>query len=444
MGPNTVTASRILRYGEGGLLSFEKFPHIGLLKTYCVNKQVPDSASTATALFCGSKTNYETSGVDANVELKDCPASMKPQSRLESIIGWAQRTGKSTGFVTTTRVTHATPSALYSHTADRRWECEAKMNNITGDCEDIAVQLVRREPGKNINVIMGGGRQCLVSNSNGSDADPIDTWACISKDGRDLISEWKRDKEDRKLKHSVVQNTAELQKIDPSETDYVFGIFANGHLKYEVERDKSPQGMPSLKEMTDAAIKILQKNKNGFILVVEGGLIDQAHHRGTAARALYETLALDDAVASAVELTKPQEDTLIVVTSDHSHTLSINGYPKRGNHILDVGSKSRFDDKPYTTLTYATGGPGSSQLEPTGRRDPSQDNTRDPMYQQQALVETDENTHGGNDVLVYAKGPFAHLFHSVHEQSYVAHAIGYATKIGPYLYCVPGVHPHGC
>lgn len=72
---------------------------------------------------------------------------------------------------------------------------------------------------------MGGGRQCLVSNSNGSDADPIDTWACISKDGRDLISEWKRDKEDRKLKHSVVQNTAELQNIDPSETDYVFGKY---------------------------------------------------------------------------------------------------------------------------------------------------------------------------------------------------------------------------
>uniref|UniRef100_A0A6M2E1K4 Alkaline phosphatase n=1 Tax=Xenopsylla cheopis TaxID=163159 RepID=A0A6M2E1K4_XENCH len=334
MGPNTVTASRILKHGESGLLAFEKFPHIGLLKTYCVDKQVPDSASTATALFCGSKTNYETLGVDANVELKDCMASMQPQSRLESIISWAQKNGKSTGFVTTTRVTHATPSALYSHTADRRWECEAKMNNITGDCEDIAVQLVRREPGRNINVIMGGGRQCMVSNSNGSDADPIDTWACFSKDGRNLISEWKTDKEERKLQYAVVQNTGELQNVDTSNTDYVLGIFANGHLKYEVERDKSLKGMPSLKSMTDAAIKILQKNKNGYILVVEGGLIDQAHHRGTASRALFETLALDDAVASAVELTKPQDDTLIVVTSDHSHTLSINGYPKRGNHIL--------------------------------------------------------------------------------------------------------------
>lgn len=71
---------------------------------------------------------------------------------------------------------------------------------------------------------MGGGRQCMVSNSNGSDADPIDTWACFSKDGRNLISEWKTDKEERKLQYAVVQNTGELQNVDTSNTDYVLGM----------------------------------------------------------------------------------------------------------------------------------------------------------------------------------------------------------------------------
>lgn len=154
MGPNTVTAARIYRYKEEGLLSWERFPHMGLLKTYCADKQVPDSFSTATALFGGVKVNYETGGVDANVPLGNCSASLHAVNHVQTILNWAQVDGMRTGFVTTTRVTHATPAALYAHVADRRWESDGTLpaDAKKEGCLDIARQLVELPTGQQINV----------------------------------------------------------------------------------------------------------------------------------------------------------------------------------------------------------------------------------------------------------------------------------------------------
>lgn len=80
------------------------------------------------------------------------------------------------------------------------------------------------------------------------------------------------------------------------------GVFANGHLKYDHERDTGPNGMPSLMNMTEKALKILKRNKHGFVLVVEGGMIDQAHHRGHAHRALSEVSAMDEAVKRTLQI----------------------------------------------------------------------------------------------------------------------------------------------
>lgn len=189
---------------------------------------VPDSSSTATALFSGVKTNYKTSGVDSSVKLDDCKASLKPDARIDGLMKWAQDSGKSTGFVTTTRVTHATPSALYAHTPNRNWECESTIPENSTQCKDIARQLVEDEPGKNINVIMGGGRQCLQSGVPNRPGDPVDTWACYSKDGRDLIRDWKTDKKNRKKSYVTVMNSEELNKIDITK-EFVLGkkIYAN-------------------------------------------------------------------------------------------------------------------------------------------------------------------------------------------------------------------------
>ncbi|XP_011148617.1 alkaline phosphatase isoform X1 [Harpegnathos saltator] len=436
MSGDTITASRIYRAGETSRLAWEHFPHIGILKTYNTNKQVPDSASTATALFGGVKTNYEVVGVDAHVQLGDCEASLNADYHVDSFIAWAQAAGKATGFVTTTRVTHATPAPLYAHCANRRWECEAKMpKNATG-CKDIARQLVEDEPGKNIRVIMGGGRQMMKSNVNASKFDPVDTWACYRRDGRDLIDEWMKDKSDRMLAWNVVQNNEELFRLDVNNVDYLLGIFANGHIEMDWKRERGPRGQPSLEQMTIAALRVLQKYPEGYFLMVEGGLIDFAHHRGHAAQALLETVRFSDAVDATLRMVNI-EDTLVIVTSDHSHSMSFNGYSARGSSILEIAQRSKYDGIPYTTLSYSTGGPNNVAytVKENGqvvRIDPSQSNTTDFTYSQQATIITDEAYHGGGDVAVYAIGPYAHLFHSVHEQNYVAHVIAYAAKVGKY------------
>lgn len=119
---------------------------------------------------------------------------------------------------------------------------------------------------------------------------------------------------------------------------YFPGIFANSHLDYEDVRNTSVEGQPSISEMTTSALSVLTvpSNKNGFVLVVEGGRIDHAHHANYANRAMEETVALHQAVQDAVddlERKNMLDETLIIVTSDHSHVMTMMGYAKRGTDI---------------------------------------------------------------------------------------------------------------
>lgn len=111
------------------------------------------------------------------------------------------------------------------------------------------------------------------------------------------------------------------------------GLFAESHLPYEIDVAGKEHEAPSIVDMTETAIRFLQKNKqNGYFLLVEGGRIDHAHHDNRALKALEEVVAFDLAIQSAQQLTN-ESDTLIIVTADHSHTFNINGYPARGNPI---------------------------------------------------------------------------------------------------------------
>lgn len=127
---------------------------------------------------------------------------------------------------------------------------------------------------------------------------------------------------------------------------------------------------PTLAEMTQSAIKLLQKEANGYVLLVEGGRIDHAHHDGRAKISLEETIQFDLAIEAALALTN-RDDTLIIVSADHSHTLTISGYPDRGNDILGVLPNDRGplvqDKMPYTTLSYANG-PGYADTFVNGNR----------------------------------------------------------------------------
>ncbi len=153
----------------------------------------------------------------------------------------------------------------------------------------------------------------------------------------------------------------DLLAVDPRHTRHLLGLFEPGNMHYEADRAKDAAGEPSLAEMTRKAIEMLGGNSKGFYLVVEGGCIDHGHHLGNAYRALTDTIAFSDAVRLAASMTS-SKDTLILVTADHSHVLTISGYPARGNPILGLvkapGATAPtldYKGQPYTTLSYATG-----------------------------------------------------------------------------------------
>ncbi|XP_050548296.1 alkaline phosphatase, tissue-nonspecific isozyme-like, partial [Daktulosphaira vitifoliae] len=182
---------------------------------------------------------------------------------------------------------------------------------------------------------------------------------------------------------------------------------------------------PTLTEMTIKAIKLLQKEKNGFVLFVESGLIDIAHHNTYAKFALDETVELSKAVSEAVALTNETE-TLIVVTADHAHTLTMAGYPARGTNILGATSWLAQDDLPYTTLSYANG-PSNSPSRNFFQKFNISQMVNEVHYP--SFIPLDLETHGGDDVMVFAKGPWAHLFTGNYEQNIIPLAMAKAAGI---------------
>lgn len=397
MGVSTVTAARIFAgqqqgaSGEEHYLSFERFPHVALVKTYNVDMQVPDSASTMTALVTGHKTRDSVLSIGPQALRGDCAASKRHE--LTTLLEEAERRGLKTGLVSTARLTHATPAAAYAHAADRNWETAAAMPPSARDqCVDIARQLVEFPDGDGVDVALGGGRAMFLPVGM---ADPEDENATGSRwDGRNLVEQWLAAAPQRQ----VVYDQAGFAALDGS--GQTLGLFERSHMEYEADRATDAGGEPSLAAMTRFAIESLAGD-NGYFLIVEGGRIDHAHHAGNAYRALVDTVAFADAVAVALELTNP-EDTLLVVTADHSHTLTIAGYSARGNAILgfatDANGKAMTDSAgtPYTTLGYANG-PGARRLEeevaPTH-----------PNYLQRATHPLISETHGGEDVAAYALG----------------------------------------
>ncbi|XP_054285830.1 membrane-bound alkaline phosphatase-like [Macrosteles quadrilineatus] len=427
MSVTTVTAARIYqgqqegRSGEESVLSFEKFPWTGLSKTYCVNSQVADSACSATAYLGGVKANIGTIGVTANVKMGDCHAMTNTSNHVTSVLEWARRAGKSTGIVTTTRVTHASPAGTYAHTAKRDWEGDQDVKKDKEDpevCPDIATQLVTQLPGRDINVILGGGRSNFVE----KDIKDEEGREGRRKDSQNLIKMWAADKERRNATHKYVWDKQGLLKLDTNTTDYLLGLFSASHIPYALHAGKK---RPSLTLMVQKALEILKKNPNGYFLFVEGGRIDHAHHDTEARRALHETVEFSEAVDAAVQAVK-EDDTLIVVTADHAHTMTMSGYPARGNDILGLAGTSDIDYLPYSTLSYANG-PSNHD-----RHDFSRDNMERDDYKFPSAVPERVETHGGDDVSVYARGPRAHLLTGVMEQSTLASVMGYAACIGPH------------
>ncbi|XP_070542772.1 alkaline phosphatase, tissue-nonspecific isozyme-like [Ptychodera flava] len=430
-GISTITATRIYKGqmqpdnlgGEEYELYYERFPNIGMSKTYCNDRQVPDSAATGTAYLCGVKSNYNTIGMDYRVQKGNCTM---PAPAVDSILKLAQDAGKATGIVTTTRITHATPANTYAHSPERAWEGTIPDSEAEKGCKDIAYQLVKESPGNKIKVILGGGRETLLTNTT-QDYEYPDKKGKRT-DGLDLVDEWLDSHAGDRA--TFVWNTTGFDNVDPAETDYLLGVFEPGHMQYEANRTNEP----SLEEMVEKAIRILKKDKDGFFLLVEAGRMDHSHHDGKAFHALVDGVAFEAAVKKGGDLLS-EDDTLTIVTADHSFAFDILGYPGRGNPILGINDLERdLDGLPFTTLNYLDG-PGAPEvldsIKQSGYR-PNLTNvdTGSESYLQQTLIRNKWAGHDGEDVNIYAKGPMSHLFHSTHEQTYIFHAMKYAACIG--------------
>ena len=215
---------------------------------------------------------------------------------------------------------------------------------LAGGCKDIATQLVEEYPGKALNVAFGGGRKYLLPKPDG-----------FREDGVNLVEKWNKMHVENGLtanKFKYISTVKELNELDIANVDHVLGLFADDHLSHHDLHEKTPE-QPTLTQMTEAAIKILSKNPKGFLLFVEAGLVDLANHANNAKnvsysklvnlnfklflffvlikqKALDDTVELDRAVEKASSMLNKNE-TLIAVTADHSHGLTITGYPDRGN-----------------------------------------------------------------------------------------------------------------
>ncbi len=442
MGVSTVTAARILEgqqqggNGEEHMLSFDKFPIAGLSKTYNTDSQTPDSAGTMTAMVTGVKSKKGVLSVSEATNYADCNSSKGHE--VTTLIELAEDMNMSTGIVSTARLTHATPAALFAHSASRNWEHSAE-----GDCKDIAQQFVDFDHGDGIDVALGGGRREFMPTT----ATPVEGKSGKRTDGKDLRDTW----QSKYPTGHYVENLAEFNAVDGNDGKKLLGLFNYSHMQYEADRSHDVDGEPSIAEMTHKAIEILSKNENGYFLMVEGGRIDHAHHAGNAYGALSDTIAFAKAVQVADEMSD-DKDTLIIVTADHSHVFTIAGYPVRGNPILgkvrasdgkggNKGIALAADDLPYTTLGYANGrgfmnlgsetdsDAGYTEEIHHGRTDLSGVDTTSAGFHQEATVPKSSETHAGEDVGIYAKGPGASLFSGTNEQNMIFHVIEHISNL---------------
>ena len=274
MGISTVTATRILagqklgKMGEEHQLSFDKFPYSGFAKTYNVDAQTPDSAGTMTAMMSGIKTDVGVIGVAEAISRGDC--STVSGNELVTALELAELAGKSTGIISTARITHATPAATYAKSADRNWEDISDMpaDAVNGGCVDIASQLISFENDiesrfagadvDGIEVVLGGGRRhFLPKDAAFNTADAVSAIEGDRTDGRDLTAEWQA----QYPTGSFVIDQAGFDAVNANTTSRLFGLFNESHMQYEADRGNDISGEPSLQEMTSKAMYLITMTK---------------------------------------------------------------------------------------------------------------------------------------------------------------------------------------
>jgi alkaline phosphatase len=336
MGLSYVTAARTYVHGpHGGVLYMERLPQIGYQRTHSANSTVTDSAAASSAWATGEKFN--NGEISCHAEEDRCVAH--PVTILEL----AKARGKATGLVVTSTITHATPAAFAAHTHSRK--CQA----------EIGRQLVEESE---VDVLLGGG----IGKSE-------DDYRCEQYAGRDpntIIADAQADG------YAYVADRAQMNTVVEAGGEKILGLFTpEGKTPETFWIDSSqpyPEGEPTLADMTGAALDVLEENRRGFFLMIEGSQIDWAGHDNDIAYALGETIAFDEAVKTVLEWIEEKPwrkmHTLLVIVADHeTGGLQINGpYGSLAlaGEVIEAGWTTG-DHTAQDTIIWSQG-PGSSML----------------------------------------------------------------------------------
>lgn len=383
MVPDGFSASYATNYrwykGEGTALDSIL---VGMHRTYSANSEITDSAAAGTAFATGVKTN--------NGMISTSPDGKELKTILEAM----EEKGKSSGLVATSTITHATPAVFASHVASR------------SDESAIAPQLIDND----VDVIMGGGKKYFPDS---------------------LINEAKKDG------YQYISSKGDLKRAERS--DKLIGLFADSGMAPELDRETTNE--PSLQEMTETALKVLNKDKDGFFLMVEGSQIDWAGHDHDAAWAMKDSEAFEKALESVLEFAKKDKNTLVVVAGDHdTGGMSVGGngpgdvdlevirnVTATGDYMVTQLNSTRSNVKEvvkkYTTLELTD---EEAQLIKSSEQPAI---TINEVVSARANIGWTSLNHTGVDVPLYAYGPGADLFIGLHENTDLPILMAEALKI---------------
>ncbi len=299
-----LTAARLYDGGAGHRLAMDSLPHVALLRTSAADSAVPDAAAAASALSCGVKVNHRALCVD-------------PSGRqLPTLLGLAADHHRATGLITTGRLTDPVPAAFYAHTPDCR------------NRDDLAPQLLA-DP--RLQVILGGGaadflpkKESLVNSAVAA-------------------------------KYKLLRTPADLQATFGNGPARLLGLFTPGAMPYHDQLQAGGVSRPGLSEMVAAAIDTLQRQRNGYVLVVDAGLVERASLENRAERGLQELVELDRAVAVALQYAGSQS--LVIVAGGESiGGMALNGDPPRSEQGESLLGRTHANGLP--AVTWATGPAG--------------------------------------------------------------------------------------
>lgn len=292
-------ASLLLRRKEG-----RQSHWLSLYEEQKVSRALMDTASASSLVTDSAAASSSWGG---GVRVNNGSLNVGPDGTFhQPILQKFKAAGKAVGCVTTVPITHATPAGFSINSAKRN------------DMDEIATLYLPLR----FDVMMGGGREHFIAETR--------------KDKQDLAAAF------RKNNYRVISGRPELMNSSPEEEKPLLGIFSEGGLPYALDhaQDKTArENIPTLAEMTQKAIERLSRNKNGFVMQVEGGKVDWAAHANDAAALLYDQIAFDEAAKVALDFATKDKETLVVLTTDHGNA----------NPGLFYGSDA---NKNFDTLQY--------------------------------------------------------------------------------------------